>query len=357
MISAVNLVEGGTLTVLREVLVAARATLSPRWRIVALVHDSRLFDVPGIEYRELPLIKASWWRRVWFEYAQCRALSKQLAADLWLALHDMTPIVHARRQAVYCHNPMPFYAMKMREIRWAPKLLVFSLFYGWLYRINIRRNHAVIVQQDWLRKEFKIRFKAENVIVARPSHPIELDTSAPPKQGKVFIYPALPRPFKNFDVIGEAVSLLERNEQWQGEVRITLKGDENAYAADLLRRFGHLHTLRFVGLQTQDQMTQQYAQSQALIFPSKLETWGMPISEAQAHGLAILAADLPYAHATIGRYNATAFFDPHDAKMLATKMLEFHLGRLTFEPHNAPEIPAPRADDWPSLIEMLVDGL
>ena len=130
VVSAVNLVEGGTLTVLRECLAHLRAGLGPQWRVVALVHRRSLAPVDGVDYLEFPRVKASYLRRLWFEYVGCRRLSRELQADLWIALHDLTPVVHAGRQVVYCHNPVPFRRWSWRELRLAPVLIPFALLQG-----------------------------------------------------------------------------------------------------------------------------------------------------------------------------------------------------------------------------------
>jgi len=357
VVSAVNLVEGGTLAVLRECLATLSRELGTTWRIVALVHDRTLADVPGIEYREFPDIKSAWSRRLRFEYLECRALSRELEADLWIAMHDLTPVVFARRQVVYCHNPMPFYRMSWREARLAPVLVAFNLFYGWMYRLNIRRNHAVIVQQAWLRDEFRRRYGVEHVIVARPVPPATPVEPKPVSATPLFIYPTLPRVFKNLEVVGKAVEMLEAGGRWTGRVKLTVAGTENAYARALLARFGHLRTLEFIGLQTREQMKSIYAEADALVFPSRLETWGLPLTEAQAQGLAILAADLPYAHETVGAYARVAYFDCDDAARLADQMLALQEQRIDFEPAAAPQVEPPYAPDWPSLVHLLVAGL
>ena len=52
VVSAVNIRKGGTLTILRECL----QYLSERdgLKVYALVHDRKLCEYPGIEYREFP---------------------------------------------------------------------------------------------------------------------------------------------------------------------------------------------------------------------------------------------------------------------------------------------------------------
>lgn len=359
VVSAVNLVEGGTLKVLKD-CVAVAATSLPGWRIVVLAHRRDLITTPGVEVVELPHIKPRWWRRLWAEWHQFHALSADYRPDLWLSLHDITPRVQARRQVVYCHNPAPFWQPTWRDAWYGPDYWLFAKFYGLMYRAFIGRNHAVIVQQAWLRDEFRRRWNAPNVIVARPemhTGPTPEPRPLQPGQVAIFLYPALPRCFKNFEVIGEALELLEADPHWSGEVRWTLTGTENRYARWLKQRFGHLRTLRWIGLQTRDQMQQQYRESQCLIFPSRLETWGLPITEAKQHGLAILAADLPYAYETVGDCDAVDFFAPDQPAALAERMKAFAKGQPTTHAVKARPVAEPFVSDWPQLLARLTDGL
>lgn len=353
VISAVNLVEGGTLTVLREVVRAA-ADHFPDWEIIVAVHrpgtvsDSRVTEVP------FPAAKSSWLRRLWLEWVTFRSLSLQWRADVWLSLHDITPRVVAGQQYVYCHNPSPFCTAHIPLEHLDRKFQLFRRFYGSLYRCFIHRNSAVIVQQQWLRKEFMRRYSVSRVIVAHPvaarSEPAALATRLPRR----FVYPAFPRVFKNFELLGDSVTLLETDPAWDGEVVITIDGSENAYAAQMRARFGALRTLRFIGLQPPEAMDALYRSADAIVFPSLLETWGLPLTEARARGLPILAADLPYAHESVGHCGNVCFFDPADAPALADLMLNLHRGNKTFGTADPSPPPAPFARDWKELLELLL---
>lgn len=355
VISAVNLIEGGTLTVLRECLQVARAQLGQDWRISAIVHRAELVGVPGVDYIERPEIKRSWLSRLWFEYVECRKLSRQMKADFWLALHDMTPVVGSPRQAVYCHNAMCFYRMSLREGWQEPKLLLFSYLYAHLYRLNIRANTAVIVQQDWIRKEFIRRFGCRTVIVSHPVAADEVNTKATRRVGNRFLYPSLPRVFKNFETLLAAWEELCASPQWDAELLVTLDGSENRYARRLVKRYGGLRNVRFSGRLSSTEMEQAYQHADCLVFPSRLETWGLPLSEAKQEGLTILAADLPYAHEAIGQYDGVAFFPPDDASQLAVLMRRFAQGKLDCAPAVAASIEAPFAGSWAALLTQLLD--
>ncbi len=355
VVSAVNLVDGGTAEILRQCLHAS-SSLSG-WRVTALVHDAKVVGVDGINYIERPDIKPSWLRRLWFEYVECRAIAEKLQPDFWLSLHDMTPDLGRTRskipQAVYCHNAMIFYRLPIREILFEPVLALFKWAYRWIYGFHISRNQAVIVQQNWIRTEFERRYGCTNVVVAYPGVAAQSGV-ARVFRGQRFFYPSLPRAFKNFEVLLTAWEILCQDPDWQGELTVTVESAGNRYSRSLIKRFGNLRNVRFVGRLTPADVQHTYTQSDCLVFPSKLETWGLPISEAKTAGLFILAADLPYAHETVGDYQGAEFFDPEDPNRLAVLMRNFAVGTLVPRAPISPQIAPPFAKDWPALFALLL---
>jgi glycosyltransferase involved in cell wall biosynthesis len=358
VISAVNLTEGGPLTVLRECVESAALVL-PNWEIIVLAHNATLIKTPGVEVQAFPRAKSSWLRRIWLEWVGFKPISQELKADLWLSLHDITPRVQAVRQAVYCHNAAIFYRLSLREVFVEPKLLLFSLFYGVLYGAFIGRNRHVIVQQSWLRDEFRHRFGERSIVVAHPSQ-MTPQTPGYVRLGHpttIFFYPALARVFKNMEVLCEAAAILESRGFDEFEVRLTLTGDENRYARWLRSRFAGLSSVKFIGLQDIRQMRQQYSEATAVVFPSRLETWGLPITEAKVHQLPLLVADAPYARETVGTYNTVSFFPPREAEVLANLMQALIEGNWV-PSGNEGSMPAePFAQDWPQLLHLLTSDL
>lgn len=322
IVSAVNLTEGGPLSVLQDCLRSGRSTLGRRWRIIALVNNQRLVDVPGVHVIQMPAAKRSWLTRLWYEWVVFRHLSRRLRADVWLSLHDISPSVVARRRIVYCHNPAPFHQLRWHELWLDWRFGLFCAFYGRLYRINIRSSDLVIVQQAWLREEFKKRFGVANVLVSRPHLPEPTErVREPHPQGRVvFFYPFFPRVFKNAEVILQAAALLARQGIHDFKVVLTITGTENRYTKWLTRSFGTPQNVDLVGRLSRSEVFEHYRQADCLIFPSRLETWGLPISEFSASGKPMLLADLPYAYESADGFDNAAFFAPSDAVQLATLM-------------------------------------
>ncbi|WP_176958759.1 glycosyltransferase [Mariprofundus sp. KV] len=356
VISAINFSEGGPLTVLRDCTLAAAELLKNEWEIIVLVHKTSLIEIPGVTLIEFPLSRRSWFIRLYYEWFYFKKLSKEIKPDVWLSLHDITPRVIVPRQAVYCHNPAPFYQISLREAWLDPTFLLFNLFYRYLYGISIQHNRYVIVQQQWLRSEFKRLFDVKDVIVARPAirlGKIQEQEANDNKDKYIFFYPTLPRVFKNVELVCESVQLLNQAGISNVEVRVTLDGSENRYAAYLVQRYACVEGVTFIGRKNAQEMAQQYSESDCVLFPSKLETWGLPISEAKAMNKPLLIADLPYAHETVGEYDMVSFVNVFDPVGLSEIMKSIVGGEWEFSHAGATTPEEPYARNWCELLSLL----
>ena len=359
VISAINFTEGGALTVLQECLLSSVQLINKGWKVVALINNKNLINIPQIEIIELPDAKKSWLKHLYHQWIVFGKISKSVKPDLWLSLHDVTPLVVARRQAVYCHNPTPFYSMPWREIKMSPTLWVFTLLYKHLYRLFIKRNSHVIVQQEWLRDAFVKMYGKLPLVVAYPSVNIADNELQKKEIGHthVFLYPSFPRVFKNFEVICEAAEILEKRNVLNFEVRLTIDGTENSYSKWIFSKFKNIKNLNFIGLQSKNDLAKQYQASRTVIFPSKLETWGLPISEAKLHKKALILADLPYAHETVGCYDQVSYFPPTNATALADimQLIIENKWQPMGSQHDEPSQPFAR--NWDELWLMLIKDL
>jgi len=364
VLSGINLIEGGPLTVYEECLRCIEKYFLENYEIVALVHNRELFSEfdSRIKFIEFMDSKKSYLKRFYYEYFYFKRLSKKLKPYLWFSLHDMTPNVVADKRAVYCHNSIIFYDMKIKDMINEFKMFMFSRFYKYIYKINIKKNNFVVVQQDWIRKRFKKIFKIKNVVVAHPNVVID-DSNNNYKNTKIvknsFLYPSFPRIFKNFEVICKAVEILENKNIENFKVYLTIDGNENIYSKEIVEKYGRLKCIEFIGLQTRENLMKYYSKIETVIFPSKLETWGLPISEAKAFGKNIILADLEYAHETLGTYEKVMFFGPDNAEKLAEKieMLindDENMKNIEFDGNIEKNIEKPFCKNWKELFDILL---
>ncbi len=364
VISAINLRSGGTLTILQECLEYVSENLAKDYKVIALVHEKRLFShLKNIDYIEFPQSIKSYFLRIYYEYFYFKNLSKKLDPYLWLSLHDMTPNIISKIKAVYCHNSSPFHKINIKDLM-DPKFILFRLFYKYIYRLNIRSNQYVIVQQEWLRDKFQKMFNLpkEKIIVAYPNiNTFKVKSDIKYKESKNnekiirFIYPSFPRVFKNFEVICDAVKILNEKKH-NFEVIFTIDGSENRYSNWIYNKYKYLENIKFIGLQSREKIFDLYKISDCLIFPSKLETWGLPLSEFKIFNKPILAVNLPYAKETIGNYDKVSFFNPNDHLTLSKLMNNIIENTIKFD-GNVSKIPEePFAKNWEELFNYLLYG-
>jgi len=332
VVSAVNIIDGGALTILSAFIKAAQSPRFHDWQFIALVNPLVKLDFGRIKKINFSAPKKSWVVRLYYEYVVFRKISKRLQVDVWLSLHDITPNVVAKKRFVYCHNPAPFYSLTWRDALLDPRFVIFKKLYKLFYKVNINRNDAVIVQQNWLKKIFSTFVKIP-IHVSHPEYVLSLESKLRVnKHSKVrFIYPAFPRVFKNHSIVGDALRLLSSSERQDIEIVFTVQGSENKYAEWLKNRYHHLSEIDFMGRLSYEETQKLYQSADCLIFPSKLETWGLPLTEAKYFQKDIICADLPYARETLGGYVKVLYVSPEKPDEWADAIRKYSKSRSISE--------------------------
>ena len=360
VISAVNLIEAGTLVILKDCLNnLSELAAQGEYRIIAIVYKKELAYFPNIEYIETQWPKKRWINRLWYEYVSLRNISKKLSpVYLWFSLHDTTPTVFAERRAVYCHNTYFFYKWKLHDIFFAPKIALFAIFTKYIYKINISKNRYLVVQQNWFKHAMSevFSFDKKAIIVAKPNNDNRVSQTSNHKlELSSFVFAGSPNSHKNFEVICRAAAILENKGIDNFKIYLTVSGQENKYAKWLFNNWGNLKSIVFIGFQTQNELFDIYNKCCCLLFPSKVESWGLPISEFANYDKPMLLADLPYAHETAAGAKYVDFFNPESSEELANKMekiINKNFSSLRKQPLiNYDE---PYANNWKELFSILL---
>ena len=224
----------------------------------------------------------------------------------------------------------------------------------------IFRNDYLIVQQDWLREGLSkiLRVDRKRFIVSPPQfvNPVFEDTSAG-EPVPMFLYPATPDCHKNFEVLCAAAERLEKKiGAGVFKVVLTIDGNENKYAAWLRKRWGHVASIDFHGYMSKEDLYAHYGKAACLVFPSRVETWGLPISEFKPSGKPMILADLPYAHESASGAEKVTFFKISDIDGLARQMRLVISGKISNFVRIIPSTPeAPFAPDWETVFSLLLN--
>lgn len=360
VISAINFTEGGPLTVLYNLLDSFTLSAPKHYHIIVLINNRELLKDYRFEYIEFRNSKKSWFLRLYYEYIYFYFLSSRIKPYIWFSLHDITPFVNATYKLLYCHNPAPFYHARFNDLFVCPKFYLFSKLYIYLYKFNISSNNYIIVQQNWLRKELSKFYNKNKIVVSHPVTSAQNYSNCNKKKAifhekLILFYPAFPRLFKNFEVVCEGLSLLNKKYLEKIELRLTLDGDENRYSRYIYKMYKSCPSIKFIGLKNKFQINKEYNNASVVVFPSKLETWGLPISEAKNLNKPILVSDLHYARETVGNYNRVSFISANNPKKWADCFEKILRRKFEFSRSTLVSPCEPFAKDWYSLSTFILN--
>jgi len=130
---------------------------------------------------------------------------------------------------------------------------------------------------------------------------------------KIFFYPSSALSYKNHKIIVQAFRMLQKEHKNNYKVIFTLNGNENKNIKKLNKIIEEENLpIEFIGSIDIDSVYDYYSKS-ILIFPSYIETFGLPMLEAKMHKSPILASDCPFSHENLDGYEKVHFFDPFNS--------------------------------------------
>ncbi|VEH39709.1 glycosyltransferase [Fusobacterium varium] len=135
---------------------------------------------------------------------------------------------------------------------------------------------------------------------------------------------------------------------------MTIDGTENLYSKEIVEKYKNLKCIEFLGLLTREEVFEYYSKVECLIFPSKLETWGLPISEFKIYNKPIILSELEYAHETVGEYEKCLFFNPNSEDELEKQMLKIINKEDKYENNKINNLNKNYKKNWKELFELLL---
>lgn len=314
---------GGAATVLKSFYEEFRRDTENEYVFVLSVFE--LPETDHIRVLNFPWIKKSPFHRFYFDQFRAHRLVKQYAADQVLSLQNIGLPRAGVPQVVYEHNALPFSEYRFR-IRESFRLWFTQQILGRMMKRSICRAEKVLVQTNWMKQEIvrQCGIPEDHVEIKFP--PVELpgrQACRLCRERPVFFYPANASVYKNHRTFLKACMLLKDQGYENYEVIWTVTGEENERIRAVRKEAEEKKLpIIFAGPLPKAELFQRYAAS-VLVFPSYIETIGLPLLEARAAGTWILAADCLYARDGVGDYERAAFFAPFSEKELCEGMRRF----------------------------------
>ena len=354
VISAQNIVSGGPLTILNQVVQSLNFLRNKKVLLILFLQKKELIShviskSKNIKVIEIKNYKKTFFHRIYYDLIYFKNFSQKKKIDVWISLQDIIPNVKSIKKIIYCHTPVTFLKMRLIDIYFEPYTFLRCLFYNLILRFSVYKNSIIIVQQKFIKLIFRNKFKLKNIYVFRPNFSQKLLTyknyNNKINKQYTFFYPSLPRFQKNFEIICKAAEIL-KNKNLNFKIYFTFYGNENRYAKYILNMSKNIKKIKFIGIKSYSEVQKIYTHVDALVFSSRYETWGLPLTEAISYNLPIIVPNLNYSYETIGDYKKVSFFKHDDCLDLAYKMEQFIIKKYKFKNFNKLK---PNSNSWNNL--------
>ena len=323
---------GGALSVLNEFYNEYKT--DPKNNYIFVVSTPKLIETKNVVILSYPWVKKSWFHRIWFDYLVSPKLIRKYDIDEVMSLQNILIPCTRVPQTVYIHNSLPFseyrFSIFEDKLLWIYQNVISKKIYR-----SIKSAKKIIVQAEWMKKACidKLLIDENKIVVLPPKININVcgqkfdNNEAIP----TFFYPASGMIFKNHKIVVNACKELKKLGITNYNVIFTLKGNENNIIAGLYKTANEEELpITFVGNLTREDVFKQYAKS-ILIFPSYIETIGLPLLETCKVGSIILSADCPYSREVLTKYKNAYFFNPFEVKQLSNLMEKIISNQITLK--------------------------
>lgn len=313
---------GGALTILKLYYNKAIKDINNKWIFVVSVPI--LEETQNVKVIRFPWIKKSWFHRLYFDNFVAPQIAKNEKPDEILSLQNIIVDNVKIKQTLYLHQPLPFidkkYVINENFKFWILQNVISRMIFK-----SIKKADKIIVQTNWMKNAClkKVNVSPEKFEILEPEINISVGKKYQQNCDNLFFYPAGKLSYKNHEVIVKAAMELINNGVDNFKVIFTLNGNEADHIKYLYKLTkSELLPIDFIGSLSIEEVYEYYGKS-VLVFPSYIETFGLPLLEARMHETPIIASDCAFSHEILDRYEKVNFFDPFNEKALADIMLKY----------------------------------
>lgn len=318
---------GGALTILEEFYEEIQENFSTNVHWTLVVSVDKFKNTKNTTVISVPQVKKSWIHRLYFDYFGILKIIKSQQIDYVFSMQNMSIPRIKMKQCVYLHQSLQFSPERYSFLKKEEFVLAIRqrIICDWLMKKSLKKADKIIVQSQWMKKAVEkwIAYKDEDIIVCKPKVKIPcMQKKIERKMPDYIIYPAGSGRHKNHQIIIETYKRLLEKGIRPMRIYFTLDENQDIYSENLAKEVKK-YKLPIVmsGYKNRDELL-ELMYNGIVIFPSYLETYGLPLEEARSLNTIILASDLPFAHEILDDYNNAYFFGWNDIKSLSDLIMK-----------------------------------
>ena len=246
--------------------------------------------------------KQNWLSRLYFDFIGAKKIVKKYNIEKVISFQNTMPRLDKCFKILYMHQAIPF--QKEKKFSFLKKkefnLAIRQHLIGYLIKRSLLKSDKIIVQTNWIKKaiirECSIDKDKIKVVVPR----VLLNNNNNSKKCEInndkFFYPTSDYVYKNNELVEKVATKL-------------IEDGINDFQIDLTIDGKNCNNINYIGRIDKERLLEKYRTS-ILIFPSYIETLGLPILEAKKVGTIILASDTEFSHELLDDYENAYFFNP-----------------------------------------------
>lgn len=287
---------------------------------IFILSEKHIQETDNIKIIVLDNVKKSRFGRLIFDIYSGKRFISKLKPDVVVSFQNTIVFGLKCPQILYLHQSIPFQNVKRFSFVNTDerRLAVYQFIIGALIKKSIKRADKTVVQTRWLKNAVIKSTKISNEKIMEVFPPTK-EYSKYKREGTFvpnsFFYPASNYKYKNHKCIYDASNILNKKGHTNYEIYLTID-------SDISKR-----NIHYLGKLPIESVMEKYNTS-TLIFPSYIESVGLPLIEASQMGTIILAADCPYSREVLHGYENAYFFDPFDPSQLASLMEKVISGKI-----------------------------
>lgn len=306
---------GGALAILEHYY--RLALIDTRNEYLFIVSTPVFANATNIEVRNYQWVKKNVFLRFFFEIFTARRIIRKYKIQKIISLQNFPIFSRNKNQVLYLHN-----ALLVSDYRFSffkeRKLWVYNRVLSKFLSIVINKAKTIIVQTESMRNKLikNNNFKGE-IQVLKPSITFEKPILLPEKSSKIrFFYPASFQSYKNHEIIISALMTLEKRILDQIEVIFTIKLNDVINTTLYKIISNHKLPIVFVGNLDRKALSDYYLTS-VLVFPSLIESLGLPLLEAMYFNASIISTNLDFSVEILKDYIKADFYQFDNFNQLA----------------------------------------
>lgn len=325
LICDVHASESGALAILTDLYRQLRAYEDKTVTWVMVVSTPQYQPTENIRVERYPWVKNSWGHRYFFDHITIRRILKRYQPEQVLSLQNGAIPFKSGRQTVYLHQALFLTEYPLEIRKDGVRLWFYQNVMSRLMFRSLRKVDTTVVQTRWMRDGLiaKAGIEQEKILIQPPDitcNNIGTHRDTPENRRRLF-YPAIGVSYKNHETLLKALKFAQDRGLGDYELILTIRPDENPYARRLAA-YARQHGLpvAFGGQLPREQVFELYAKS-TLVFPSCIESFGLPLLEARMTGSPVIAADFSFSREILAGYEKAVFFQGKNAEELGALLL------------------------------------